>query len=76
MVDLFLDVGNDLDATTPCSDNSHLLAFKGKAFFVCSRVQQLALEIFQARQVRPLPVVEYAASVDEKFGCIFNKATG
>lgn len=72
MFDLLLDVCNYLYAATACTKYSNFLPLEGIPFFVSRRVQELAPEIVQARDVWPFPVVEHATSIDEELGRIMD----
>lgn len=74
--DGFLDLGDDLHAAAAGAEDGDALVLQGVAFLVRGGVHQLAFEVLQAGDVRPLPVVEHAAGVDEELGLLVADGAG
>jgi len=71
-VHLLLDRSDDLYATASGADDGYFSAVEVVAFFVGGRVHEFAFEGMQTFNIRPFPVVQDAAGVDEEFGTVFN----
>lgn len=71
MLDLLLYCCHNLYSRTSCTDDRHSLVGEIVAFFVLGRMHQLTLEVVQAGDVGPFPVVQHTTSVDEELGAVF-----
>jgi hypothetical protein len=70
-----LNVGHNLHATASRSYDGHTLPFQRIALFVRSGVHELAFVVFDARDIRPLEVVQDTSRVDEEFSLIINDSS-
>jgi len=68
MLHFGLDPRDNLHARTARANHGHPFPVQVVPLVVAGRVHQLALEVAQARDVGPLPVVQDAARVDEELG--------
>jgi hypothetical protein len=69
-LDFGLHIRYDLDTTASSTKHSDFLPFKQEPLLVRRRMHQLPLEIMQARNVWPLPLIQHTACIDKELGTI------
>ena len=60
-------VGHDLNATAASPNDGNTLSFQRIPLFIRSRVHEFALVVLDARNIRPLEIVQDATRIDKKF---------
>lgn len=76
MFDFAGNISHNLDSTAARSNNRHPLALQRISLFIRCRMQQLALEVTNPRNVGPFPIIQDTARIYEKLGTVVCSLTG